>query len=77
VLHAIEDVYVDNLVELGVARLAAILVELAAQTGGETIAAYIALVPEEERSRPDGGAEIVRRLLAAGRASEADGARSR
>ncbi len=39
--------------------------------GQSEVDAYIALVPVDERSRPHTGAEIGRRLLAAGRAAEA------
>jgi predicted NUDIX family NTP pyrophosphohydrolase len=39
--------------------------------GQADVDGYIALVPEEERSRPDVGAEIGRRPLAAGRTTEA------
>lgn len=39
--------------------------------GQGDVDAYIALVPMDERSRPHAGAEIGRRLLAAGRAAEA------
>ena len=39
--------------------------------GQDDVDAYVALVPMDERSRPRTGAEIGRRLLAAGRAAEA------
>jgi hypothetical protein len=39
--------------------------------GQADVDAYVALVPVDERSRPHTGAEIGRRLLAAGRAAEA------
>jgi hypothetical protein len=39
--------------------------------GQADVDGYIALVPKEVRSRPDVGAEIGRRLLAAGRTTEA------
>jgi hypothetical protein len=39
--------------------------------GQADVDGYIALVPQKERSRPDVGAEIARRLLAAGRTTEA------